>query len=268
MNATGHMVVARIAWDTMTPAARREVLDLVQVSDNPTSHKPTGPRDSDQFTAATYMDNIRPTYGNLHYHNLSMDGRNQPMERPADTPNSVTFIQQNIDILRDPGTSREEKAEALRYTMHLAGDLHQPLHCVNRFTPAHPDGDRGGNQFDIQWQGHMKESNLHAYWDDAAGAFAFIQRPLDAHGRQDLDAMAGRIEKSYPLTRYEVKARDVEPEHWAAEGFALAASDCYTGIKEHGAPSSAYEKKTIADMEREAAVAGYRLGNLLNSIFK
>ena len=79
--------------------------------------------------------------------------------------------------------------------------------------------------------------------------------------------MAARIEKAYPMQRYDVQAKDLDPQHWASEGFAMAASDCYVGIKENGAPSAEYQKKTQADMEKEAALAGYRLGTVLNGIF-
>ena len=36
MNATGHMLVARIAWDKMTPAARAAVADLAS---DPNNHR-------------------------------------------------------------------------------------------------------------------------------------------------------------------------------------------------------------------------------------
>lgn len=268
MNATGHMVVARIAWDVMTPAARREVLDLVKVEDNPASHKPTPAKDRDQFTASTYMDDIRPTFSSNHYINQPMDVKGQPLDKDPDRPNSVTFIKDNIRILEDSSATREQKAEALRYTMHLVGDLHQPLHCATRVSPAHPEGDRGGGSFEVQWQGHSGRTSIHSIWDEAAGSFTYIQRPLRPVDKKQLQEMAERIEKSYPMKQYKIEARDVEPEHWAAEGFAIARKDAYTGIRENGIVSAAYEQKVQGIMEQEAALAGYRLGNLLNDIFQ
>lgn len=267
MNETGHMVVARIAWDVMRPAARKEVLALVADPNNPLSNKPTTDENSDRYTAAAYMDDIRPALENLHFDNQYIEGDGSPTGQAADTPNAVTFFNDNISILRDADKSQDDKAEALRYAFHLAGDLHQPLHCVDRVTPENPKGDRGGNRFPIDWSGHMKRSNLHAYWDDAAGEFAFIERPLNKHGMAKLNALADNIEKQYPMARFGEKVKDLNPAHWAADGLQLAISDCYRGIEPAEKPSPEYKHKTINDMNEQAALAGYRLGTLLNDIF-
>jgi hypothetical protein len=52
----------------------------------------------------------------------------------------------------------------LSWLIHLAGDLHQPLHTVALFRSDLPDGDRGGN--DIQMKGG---GNLHTFWDGRVG---------------------------------------------------------------------------------------------------
>lgn len=269
MNETGHMVVARIAWDTMTPAARREVLDLVKDPNNPTSQIPTTAQDSDQFTAATYMDDIRPALEKLHFDNQYIDADGKPMDKPAETPNAVTFFKQNVDVLANPHQAKDDKAEALRYLMHLTGDLHQPLHVVDRVTPDHPQGDRGGNLFPINWSLDFKENNLHAFWDSAAGEFAPIGRPLSAEGSSKLNGLADQIERQFPQTTFAAeKVADLNPSDWAADGMQIAARDCYQGIQPHARPSDAYKQRTTQDMNQEAALAGYRLGTLLNGIFK
>jgi hypothetical protein len=45
---------------------------------------------------------------------------------------------------------------ALRFTLHIIGDLHQPLHAGN-------GNDRGGN--DIRVTFFREATNLHAVWD-------------------------------------------------------------------------------------------------------
>lgn len=42
------------------------------------------------------------------------------------------------------------------------GDFHQPLHETTRVSSAHIGGDRGGNDFKINFG---RISNLHALWD-------------------------------------------------------------------------------------------------------
>ena len=58
--------------------------------------------------------------------------------------------------VRDPNASREQKALALEYILHIVGDVHQPLHAGN-------GDDRGGNDVKVRWFGD--ETNLHSVWD-------------------------------------------------------------------------------------------------------
>ena len=46
---------------------------------------------------------------------------------------------------------------ALRFLIHIVGDIHCPMHM------GRPD-DLGGNKIKIKWFGH--DTNLHALWDD------------------------------------------------------------------------------------------------------
>ena len=61
-------------------------------------------------------------------------------------------------MLRDPATSLAHRQLALRFIVHLVGDLHQPLHNGR-------PGDRGGNEVKVKWFG--RDTNLHAVWDSA-----------------------------------------------------------------------------------------------------
>lgn len=58
--------------------------------------------------------------------------------------------------LNDPKATLEQKQLALRFTVHIIGDLHQPLHAG--------DGtDKGGN--DVKLKFFRNDSNLHSVWD-------------------------------------------------------------------------------------------------------
>lgn len=43
------------------------------------------------------------------------------------------------------------------------GDIHQPLHCLDRVDAEFPLGDRGGNEFPLKY--HYDVDELHALWD-------------------------------------------------------------------------------------------------------
>jgi hypothetical protein len=57
-----------------------------------------------------------------------------------------------------------------RYLIHLAGDIHQPLHSVALFNKTYPKGDLGGNSERVIIL-NGSTINFHSYWD--SGAFLF-----------------------------------------------------------------------------------------------
>jgi len=71
---------------------------------------------------------------------------------------AFTALQQFRAIILDEKASREDKQLALRFIIHIVGDLHQPLH-------AGKPGDRGGNEVKVTFFG--KDTNLHSVWDSA-----------------------------------------------------------------------------------------------------
>lgn len=251
MNATGHMLVNRIAWDHLTPKAQKMVEDLTHNPNNPVTGKPTTAQDNDVFTAATWMDDIKPTNREMHFTDLPLDGDGKIPQGP----NSYSFISAQIAILKDAKAATDHKAEALRNTMHLMGDTHQPLHnCTH--------DDHGGNGFPLDGK-----KNLHSFWDSGANQWNSIKRPLDAAGQAQLDKLAASIEKQYPMEKYTVQAQDLDPAHWIQEGWTMAKNDVYTDITPGQAPSPQYTERAQKDMNLEAALAGYRMANLLNGIF-
>ena len=68
----------------------------------------------------------------------------------------VPKIRELRAILKDRSRPIEERRFALRFLVHLVGDLHQPLHVGE-------NQDRGGNALQVRffWRG----TNLHHLWD-------------------------------------------------------------------------------------------------------
>lgn len=69
----------------------------------------------------------------------------------------MTAINEQLATLKDPSADSEKKKFALRFVIHLIGDLHMPLHVGNGL-------DRGGNSCRVTF--HGKSTNLHALWDE------------------------------------------------------------------------------------------------------
>jgi len=68
----------------------------------------------------------------------------------------MTALARFTATLRDPKAPVSDKRTALRFIVHIIGDMHQPLH-------AGGGADRGGNAVSVTWFG--KPSNLHSVWD-------------------------------------------------------------------------------------------------------
>jgi hypothetical protein len=78
--------------------------------------------------------------------------------------NVIQALRGNLQVWHDDAASDAEKAVALCWILHLAGDMHQPLHTVALFSAAYfPTGDRGGNNIEVVWGNETR--NLHAVWD-------------------------------------------------------------------------------------------------------
>ena len=143
---TGHRVIGLIAEQHLTKQTQVAVNDLLE--------------GESLSYVSTFGDEIRSIkdYKHLdpwHYLNMPLDKR---YEEQAPNPKGDVYHAVNhcVGVLRDPNTSREDKAFYLRLLVHFVGDLHQPMH-VGR------SEDRGGNDIKVLWFG--KKSNLHRVWD-------------------------------------------------------------------------------------------------------
>ena len=61
-----------------------------------------------------------------------------------------------INVLKNKRSKKEDKQIALKFLVHLIGDLHQPMHVGN-------GKDRGGNDIKLKW--FNAPTNLHRIWD-------------------------------------------------------------------------------------------------------
>lgn len=155
----GHKIIAMLADAQLYPAARREVNRLLALEPGQTL-----------ASISTWADEHRnPTTAPWHYVNFPRSTCSYEAER--DCPDGkcvVAAIDRQMEVLRS-GSSDERRLTALKYLVHLIGDIHQPLH-------AGFGDDRGGNSY--QLQAFMRGSNLHALWD--TGLIKVLQQDNDA----------------------------------------------------------------------------------------
>ena len=179
--AQGHRLVARVAETRLDPQARAEIDRLL-------AQEP----DASLASIAPWADQLRkedPDLGrrsaSWHYINMAEDGCIYQQPRHCPDGNCVVeALKEQSAILADRGRSDAERLQALKFVVHLVGDLHQPMH-------AGYGHDRGGNNYQLQY--NDRGTNLHSLWDSGMfyplrlGDDQFLARlqALPAHDASD-----------------------------------------------------------------------------------
>lgn len=286
----GHKVTSYIAWQRMTPDVREKVIKILleapEDAQLSTFYLPYGSRSDEAkkreffMIASTWPDIVRDRNfenrykkyhkGNWHYSDdfwTSTNGRIEFLKAPDDGGKAVEKLFEFEKLLRDPSDSTKEKAVAIAWIEHLVGDIHQPLHTSARVTETEPKGDQGGNLFHLTPQGTPREQqvNLHWYWDSIIGRN--LARRNDACDSNYVDPIARNLMKKYPVTRLR-NLQNGKYNDWQDEGVKLAIDQVFSSdLQRNQMPSNRYKAKAFRLAEEQLALAGYRMGEMFNSIF-
>jgi len=235
----GHQVVAHIAAMNLTPKARAQVANLLG-----------GEAEAMMVLSANWADEIRdarPQTGPWHYVNLRIGG-DLRYRAARDCPREACVVAQIARaeaVLR--GTApRAQKQEALKYLIHLVGDIQQPLHAAD-------NGDRGGNRVQMRWRG--QRITLHHFWDDE----------LVALSGRDPRAIARAIDAATPRAQ-KAQWGTGTPAAWAERSAAVARDVIYPQAGRAPTQTQAAAQARIA--REQMARAGYALAARLNAIFR
>ncbi len=297
---SGHKLTAYIAWQQMSPQARENAIRLlmtapedsqlmmlyptpvdIEISTYPIGARSKESKHRDLFMVTSYWADIvrerkypvRNKYHRATWHYLDTfwretDGKVEVIvdEKP-DKENAVERLFHFDKILKDPLVRDSEKAIALAWILHLAGDIHQPLHASGRSTSEDPKGgDQGGNTFSLSPKGtpRNKAENLHWYWDSIVARS--VARKNDASDAEYLLPIAAKIMKKYPLATMENRLAIGKFDQWQQESFQVASTQLYKNLKRFDTPTEAYRKRAFKIAEEQIAIAGYRMGRMLNQI--
>lgn len=180
-NDKGHMVVARLAWNKLSPDERTAIVKVLEkhphYNDFLKAKRPeTYSHDEWVFLrAATWSDWVRSGSGKsytipkAHYINISFVQPGSTVTPPGDDP--VNIVQSINDFTKKAsnGGSREDVAVATTWVFHLVGDIHQPLHCFTLYNSDFPTGDRGGNRALARLRPDERRIQMHSFWDGLLG---------------------------------------------------------------------------------------------------
>jgi hypothetical protein len=126
------------------------------------------------------------------------------------------------------GSEDEAKSLALRLIIHYMGDIHQPLHCSDRYTEELPKGDKGGNAFALKY--HYSANELHAVWDNVIYSYhKNPKRPFTENSWLDFGALADDLVGQFSFDKSEIETVDFK--QFKDESFKIAV-DVYDGLKE------------------------------------
>ncbi len=275
---TGHMVIGQITYNRLTPAARARVDKLLIAPPDSRGLVFFCDKTYDPITIAVWMDDIRADslhadFAPWHYINYKpiFDGIPPRNIEPA-KENVLARIEWSIETLKkgkdqDTFAANKQNAEVLGYLYHLAGDVHQPLHAATRYSQKNPDGDSGGNGFRVTMPEEARISNLHAFWDAAGGLFNFRTVERDANGKAEIARLAADITAAHPASA-NTQWKELRPAQWVEESNQLSRQIVYVGIADGGSPSASYTNKAKDLSRKRIALAGYRLAEVLNTMYK
>jgi nuclease S1 len=164
----------------------------------------------------------------------------------------VDKIHEFQDVLKDPKRSIEDRWTALRFLIHLVGDLHMPLHVGDNH-------DRGGNDTQIRF--FDRGSNMHRVWDSDIIGRAGDNEEIWLTDLNVLDTPESRA----------VAMRGAV-EDWAKESLRAARAayqEPTTGIRIKSGEklSDAYLKANLPVVRQRLFQGGVRLAMMLNDVF-
>lgn len=259
--AVGHSAVAELARQRLTPQAAARVAETLEPGQTMAS-------------VASWPDEIRAdpkappevkATGVWHFVRIPGSAAVYDAARhcgPSTDPHACVVGQ--LQRLRNDlrcAPNPKERREALMWTIHLVGDLHQPLH-------AHDDL-RGGNDLPVVLRAHgpqcgpackpwPERTNLHAAWD--AGMLGKLV--------PDHAALVQRIDNGW-LRSSEAQAPNLDggtPVAWANASHALGAQvwrmTQYTQVIDDD-----YIRQAEPMLMRQIGVAGMRLARFLNEAY-
>lgn len=184
---SGHHLIALMAFDDLSTADQQRLVTLLH------SH----PRFADDFRPPEGIQNGmrwqigrtgywpdvargQPAFDRPNWHfqlgaslaigeNLDVPKTPGPLPDSADLESPDLHIAQAFQLCRavmaDENQSPANRAIAICWLAHLAGDSHQPCHAGSLyFEKVFPKGDRGANSIPTK-----QHENLHAFWDSLHG---------------------------------------------------------------------------------------------------
>ncbi len=288
----GHQTIALIAKSHLTPAALAGVTALLQSQpvDSELRRFCQNPSADLLADASTWADDVKKTEltGTWHYMDIPLGWKHGELEQwckpvgPLDNGKEragciLSALRYNLNILHNDKETDAERAKALRYLVHLVGDLHQPLHTT-------ANNDQGGNCTAVQFFSDPKITNLHSVWDGM-----IFNRDLFPPA-SSIPEIAAKLDTQFASKRHHWTKHGIAFDQWALESHEIAQKDVYgkllpkvaaepfnefarckdrsdATLAQHLKVDAPYQQNAGPVVEEQIAKAGYRLAEVLNQVW-
>jgi S1/P1 Nuclease len=257
----GHRTIGAIADRLLTPETHAQLLEILADDRDKFGH-PSGRTTLE--AVSVWADEVRGTSADRpawHYDDIPICGPRDKARYCPDGQCNSEQLKRLTAVLGEIRTPARERAEALKWIVHLLGDLHQPLHAAN-------NADLGGNRVAVALVGvHTRgRDTLHKAWDND-----LVQLVLHARDHQrpppEIDPLASEA------AHLEREVGQGTPDSWARESNNLARNVAYhyPGFACNSVPSGivVLDAEYLDDAElvvrERLLLAGARLATLLNS---
>ena len=238
---TGHRIVGHIADSYLSCKAKRNIRKILGNESIAISSNWADFIKSD--TSFKYLDS-------WHYINIKSGFNNAAFteylqkDTGTDAYTKLVFL---ISELKNKQNSLEKKQFYLRLLIHIAGDIHQPMH-VSRAE------DLGGNRIRAFW--FSDATNLHSLWDSKLIDFQQLSYTEYSANINYVTKKQRREWQQQPMTE------------WFFVSYQLA-DKLYAGIKQpEPRLSYRYNFDNVEMLNQQLLKGGVRLAGLLNDIFK
>ncbi|MGH7930729.1 MAG: S1/P1 nuclease [Candidatus Binatia bacterium] len=234
----GHRIVAIIADAHLAEQSQEEIRKLL-------------PPETTLADAAVWPDEEgrRITdFDRLHYISIPDDANGYDQERDCKARNCmVEALNWFISVVGDTKVPINVRRLALRFVVHLVGDMHQPLHAGRR-------EDRNGTDIAVSYRGQT--NNLHQFWD------INLIEMVEGSTYKVATMLGGSLS-----TEERASWQSGNPNTWTDESFKLSRSYAYN-LGESTELSDDYVAVALSIVRRRLVQAGVRLSWLLDNAFK
>jgi len=268
----GHGMIAAIAEASLAPAARVEVQRLLKLESQT--------RLDEISSWADAVRDARPETAPWHYVDIPLKSKSYRQSRDChyDKDNNrvqeltcvVVILPKWVATLADKTKPDPERLEALKWIVHFAGDVHQPLH-------AEDNKDRGGNAVHVTYFG--EEKNLHSIWDGEVieHRYGWKLGPNFSFDHDAIRKAAAAIDKKIAahsrktwLAQGASANLGAEVKGWANWSHGLAAP-AYANLPASPRPpgwEKGYQAYAWPVVKVQLSAAGVRLAGILNQALK